>query len=505
HPLRGFNFRNGPVPYYSLLERYEPGVSPFFTWGLPAGLVSRIEKYPLDLTYMKSHLRQYQIFGAKYFLQQRKALLGDEMGLGKTIQALAAVADLTAKGRTHFLVVCPASVLINWKRETEKHSEINAIIVHGHDKEQQLWLWKREGGLCITNYETLLKVESAINFKYGALIVDEAHFVKNPLAQRTVATLKAAKKTDRVLFMTGTPLENRVDEMCFLTECLRPDIAKKLRAMKTLNRTQKFKEKIAPVYLRRIRNDVLEELPELIEKEDWIKPSSQEINAYRLAVISGNFMAMRRVSWDVALHRSSKAKRLAEICNEAQANDRKVLVFSFFRGTLDLVCKLLKNRALGPITGSTPASQRQRLIDQFTAEGTEKVLVSQIQAGGTGLNIQAASVIIICEPQVKPSLETQAISRAYRMGQIQNVIVHRLLCVGTIDERMNEMLKRKQLEFDTYADESLVGQESLKKHSESAWIKRFIEEERVRIAGSMWQSGHDEQKSDESGTVEPIR
>ncbi len=475
------DFLKDPVPYYTLLERYKPEASPLFSWGLPKGLVAQIEEYPLDLTYMKSPLRQYQIFGTKYFLHQKKALLGDEMGLGKTIQALAAIADLMAKGHTHFIVICPASILINWKRETEKHSEIKATIVHGHNKEQQLEEWKRDGGLCVTNYESVVRVGDGVDFKFGALIVDEAHFIKNPLAQRTVAALSVAKKSDRILFMTGTPLENRVDEMCFLTECLRPDIAKKLCSMKTVNRTQKFKQEIAPVYLRRLRDDVLGELPELIEVENWIEPTPEELSAYRSAVMSGNFMAMRRVSWDVASHRSSKAKRLVEICDEAHANGRKVLVFSFFLGTLQLVCKLLAQRALGPITGGVPTGHRQRLIDQFTEGPNEKVLVSQIQAGGMGLNIQAASVVIICEPQIKPSLETQAISRSYRMGQIHNVVVHRLLCANTVDEKMNEMLKRKQLEFDTYADESLVGEESLKTQSENAWAKRFVEEERQRI------------------------
>ncbi|NLJ79502.1 MAG: DEAD/DEAH box helicase family protein, partial [Firmicutes bacterium] len=189
------DFLKDPVPYYTLLERYKPGASPLLSWGLPRGLVAQIEKYPLDLTYMKSPLRQYQIFGTKYFLQQRKAMLGDEMGLGKTIQALAAIADLTAKGRTHFIVICPASVLINWKRETEKHSKIRATVVHGQNKERQLEQWKREGGLCITNFESVVRIGDALDFKFGALVVDEAHFIKNPLAQRTAAALKVAKKT----------------------------------------------------------------------------------------------------------------------------------------------------------------------------------------------------------------------------------------------------------------------------------------------------------------------
>jgi superfamily II DNA or RNA helicase len=486
------DFEQNAVAYYSLLEGLGLNMPATAAAGLPDELVAAIERYPLDLKYMRTELRHYQAFGAKYILHQRKVLLGDEMGLGKTIQALAAIADLKAKGETHFLVVCPASVLVNWKRETEKHTDISSIIIHGWDKDLELDQWRREGGVGITNYETLLKladilVADAPGFRYGMMVVDEAHFVKNPEAQRTKALLTASKLTDRVLYMTGTPLENRVEEMCFLVGCLRLDIANKLSTMKTLSATQKFKNELAPIYLRRVRDDVLTELPDLIESEDWLEPTDAELSAYFAAVNSENFMAMRRVSWDVDAAASQKAGRLMELCDDAQEDGRKVLVFSFFRDTLSKVCNMLGERALGPITGDVPTDKRQALIDQFTAAESGKVLVAQVQAGGVGLNIQSASVVIFCEPQIKPSLETQAISRAYRMGQVHDVQVHRLLCVDTIDEQMMEMLRGKQAEFDTYADESVVGTESLKETaddtSDSAWIKELIEQEKARISG----------------------
>lgn len=158
------------------------------------------------------------------------------------------------------------------------------------------------------------------------------------------------------------------------------------------------------------------------------------------------------------------------------------LYFHFSSIPLNQVHRILSTRALDPITGSTPTVMRQQLIDQFTAAKSAKVLIAQVQVGGVGLNIQAASVIIFCEPQIKPSMETQAISRAYRMGQLRNVHVHRLLCVNTIDERMIKMLRGKQAEFDKYAEESIIGQESLKGQSESAWIKLLIQQEQALVA-----------------------
>jgi SNF2 family DNA or RNA helicase len=451
--------------------------------GMPAELVAAIEKYPLELRHMKAELRQYQVFGAKYALSQAKALLGDEMGLGKTIQALAMFADLKAKNETHFLVVCPASVLVNWKRETEKHTDLPAIIIHGSDKQDEFLQWKREGGVGVTNFETIKKLTCLLTFNYGALVVDEAHFVKNPEAQRTKALLEASQRTWRVLYMTGTPLENRVDEMCFLVNCLRPDIAETISTMKSLSATAKFREELASVYLRRVRSDVLTELPDLIESEDWLELSSAEFQAYREAVLTGNFMAMRRVSWDVETSASSKAQRLVEICDEARDEGRRAIVFSFFLDTLGSVCQALGSRAVGPITGAVSTAARQQMIDSFSESAAGTVLVAQVQAGGVGLNIQSASVVIFTEPQIKPSLETQAISRAYRMGQVHDVQVHRLLAENTIDERMMDILSKKQFEFDTYAEESVAGIESQKSQTESAWIKAMIEEEQRRLAG----------------------
>jgi len=129
-------------------------------------------------------------------------------------------------------------------------------------------------------------------------------------------------------------------------------------------------------------------------------------------------------------------------------------VFSYFRDVLELVCRTLGDRAVGPLTGSVPPVLRQELVDGFSATKGHAVLVSQIQAGGVGLNMQAASVVILCEPQVKPTLETQAIARAHRMGQIRRVQVHRLLATDSVDQRMLEILETKTELFDAFARRS---------------------------------------------------
>ena len=153
---------------------------------------------------------------------------------------------------------------------------------------------------------------------------------------------------------------------------------------------------------------------------------------------------------------SSKAQRLLELVEEAESEGRKVIVFSFFLDTVRKVTGLLGERCMSPITGSVSPPRRQEIVDEFESAPAGAVLPAQIQSGGTGLNIQSASVVVICEPQFKPSIENQAISRAYRMGQTRNVLVYRLLCEGTVDERITALLEDKQAVFDAFADKSVA-------------------------------------------------
>lgn len=476
------DYRRDAPAYYAQLEQLgldwaktesSPG-------GLPAQLAAQIEAQPLDLKHLNATLRSYQTFGAKYVVHQKKSLLGDEMGLGKTVQAIASMAALAAEGKSHFMVVCPASVLINWCREIRKFSDLEVTKVHGNDDEALLH-WRCNGGVAVTTYESISRFSLPEKFKISMLVADEAHYVKNPQAQRTKALLGLLERTDHVLFMSGTPLENRVEEMCFLISCLQPETAKELEGVMFLSTAEQFRLQLAPVYLRRTREDVLQELPDLIEKEQWCVLSPQEQKVYREAVLSENFMAIRQVSWQMDdLKQSSKAARLLELCDQAADQKRKVIVFSFFRNTLQKVTQLLGDRCMEPITGDISPQRRQEIVDAFAKAEDGAVLVSQVQAGGTGLNIQSASVIIFCEPQIKPSIENQAISRAYRMGQVRDVLVYRLLADDTIDEQIMELLKNKQLQFDHFADESVVGEESLHPR-EADWIARMVAEEKKRL------------------------
>lgn len=230
--------------------------------------MEEIQTEDYSLGGLHCNLRRYQRFGVNYILHQRKVLLGDEMGLGKTIQAIATMVALRNQGETHFIVVCPASVLINWCREIEKFCDIQAIKVHGSTRTSGMKDWINSGGIAVTTYETTSVFELPKSLKCGLVVVDEAHYIKNPDAKRTINTKRLCEHADRLLFMTGTALENNIDEMIRLITILQPDIAKKINNMKMMPFAPLFRETIAPVYYRRKREDVLSELPELLENEE---------------------------------------------------------------------------------------------------------------------------------------------------------------------------------------------------------------------------------------------
>ncbi len=476
------DFAANPIIYVNALEKVCPGMisNESDIYGLPEELASSLEEQKVSLDGLKCELRRYQQWGVKYILHQGRVLLGDEMGLGKTVQAIASMVSLRNTGATHFMVVCPASVTTNWEREVQKFSDLPVIVIHGSDKLEEVEQWVKEGGVAITTYETTGAIELAEEFKFSMLTVDEAHYIKNPNAQRSKNVRNIATKAERILFMTGTALENRVDEMISLIDVLDPNIAKSVKGIAFLHQAPKFRETVAPVYFRRKREDVLTELPELIENYEWCNLSKEEKKVYYKTLLGKNFMNVRRVSWNVEdINNSSKAMRLKEIVEEAKEEERKIIVFSFFLDTIQKVQALLGDICYGPINGSIQPKERQEIIDEFNNAPAGSVLLGQIQSAGTGLNIQSASIVVLCEPQFKPSIEDQAISRAYRMGQSRNVLVYRLLCDNTIDEKMTKVLEQKKKEFEAYADESVAGRESIE--LDDKIFGNMIEEEIERI------------------------
>ena len=488
------HFSNHSIDYFNALERLVPGIlgNGDTLYGLPEDLAREIQDQTFFPQGLKVTLRRYQEWGVKYILHQERVLLGDEMGLGKTVQALGTMVSLRNTGATHFLVVCPASVLPNWCKEIDRKSEFRSTKVHGPNRQNAIDEWIKTGGVAVTTYETTSLIDIPKNYRFDLLVVDEAHYIKNIDARRSKSVRELSEKAKRILFMTGTALENRVDEMISLIDVLRPNLANRIRSIAFMSSAPQFREQVAPVYYRRKRDDVLTELPDVINNEEMCELLPEEEALYENAVLSKHQTGIRRVSWMIEdLNKSSKARRMREILADAEDDGRKVLIFSFYRDTLKAISSFLGSRCTQIINGSVPVERRQQIIDEFEDMPAGSVLLAQIGAGGTGLNIQAASVVIICEPQLKPSTENQAIARAHRMGQSRTVLVYRLLAADTIDERIDDMLKEKQAIFDAFADKSAAADATNREESQidDKTLGKLILEEINRINAKNGNTG----------------
>ena len=242
--------------------------------------------------------------------------------------------------------------------------------------------WRRKGGVAVTTFDSLNWLHQNVSGlgELACVVIDEAHYIKNPDAIRTRNSRRLLDSCERAILLTGTPLENRIEEFRNLVGYLRPDLI----VDATEIAPRRFRRQVAPAYLRRNQEDVLTELPELVEVEEWLPLTGADASAYREAVSDGNFMAMRQAAM-LGGDKSTKVARLVEIVEEAEDNGRRVVVFSYFRDVLDQVAAALPGRVFGPLTGSVAPIKRQEMVDQFSNAGHGAVLVAQIVAGESGL------------------------------------------------------------------------------------------------------------------------
>jgi len=473
-------FRENPATFQTMLSAlgFNALTLEQISGFLAPELTAAIRNIELETEGMKSQLRSYQTFAVQYALHQRRVVIGDEMGLGKTVTALGLAKHLQNTDHNRFLVIVPLAVLENWRREVLKHTDFEPHMLYGEDLEANLQSWVTDGGLALATFESIQKVNShhLVSSITGLdlTVVDEAHYLKNPETLRTRGVIPWVKAGERALLMTGTPLENKLEEFEQLLSYVQPHL--KMPKNKTIYTA--FRKAIAPAYLRRNQVDVLQELPDLLETEEYIELSDADAEYYKRALQAGDWNLARRAKV-LAGSKSSTVQRIKELVGEAMANDNKVLIFSFYREAISVLQNELKeDDPFIPLTGDLSSAERQEQVDAFTKAEKPGVLLAQIKAGGTGLNIQAASLVLILEPQTKPSLEAQAIRRAYRMGQTKPVTVVRLRARNTIDERWVAMQNEKQKLFDATAgvsdlhafDDAVAGEQgSLFEAERRAW------------------------------------
>ena len=453
---------------------------------------------------LQAQLRDYQIEGFQWLCRLAHwgagACLADDMGLGKTLQALTFILTQAPHGPT--LILAPTSVCPNWQSEAQRFAPTLNVKRFGTGDRAQMLQQASAFDLVICSYGLLqTQGERLAEVNWQTIIADEAQAIKNPQAKRTQAAM--ALSAPCKIATTGTPIENHLGELWSLFHFINPGL---LGSLKRFNQrfaaaienerdteagkqvTQQLKQLIRPFILRRLKSDVLQELPakteitlhvELSEEEQLLYESLRRQALKRLEEVDDNpgkqrvkvlaeIMRLRRacchpklVLPDSAIS-SAKLKTLNKILDELLDNRHKVLIFSQFVDHLSHIRELLdqRNIAYQYLDGSTPVKRREQAVNAFQA-GEGDVFLISLKAGGAGLNLTAADYVIHMDPWWNPAVEDQASDRAHRIGQQRPVTIYRLVTTATIEEKIVELHQRKR----HLADSLLEGSSSAGKIS----------------------------------------
>ncbi|MBX3691481.1 DEAD/DEAH box helicase [Dokdonella sp.] len=436
-------------------------------------------------------LRRYQRDGLAWlgFLADAGlgGVLADDMGLGKTVQVLAHLLAEKQRGRLErpALVVAPTSLVANWRSEAEHFTpDLRVLVLHGPARGGLHEAIPRHD-LVITTYPLLARdQEELIAHDYALLVLDEAQAIKNAKSQaaRIVRTIPAARR----LAMTGTPLENHLGELWAQFDAVEPGLLGSERDFVRFYRTpiekhgdverrERLGRRIAPLLLRRRKEDVLADLPEktFIPCNVELEGAQRELyETLRLAqhervlaevqkrglaqsgiVVLDALLKLRQACCDPRLVKlegarkvegSAKLDLLLDLTDSLVAEGRRILVFSQFTEMLALIGEALDARGQPwqTLTGQTPGTQRAELVERFQAGEVPLFLIS-LKAGGVGLNLTAADTVIHYDPWWNPAVEAQATDRAHRIGQDKPVFVYKLICTGTVEEKIQALQQRK--------------------------------------------------------------
>ncbi|MBR4669164.1 MAG: DEAD/DEAH box helicase [Butyrivibrio sp.] len=461
---------------------------------------------------LKDTLRDYQKAGYLW-LQALKhngfgGILADDMGLGKTLQVLALLLSLKkeAEGKHKCsLIVCPASLVYNWKHEIERFTgELKAELAVGikPDRERILSELEEEAtDVVITSYDLLRRDIDLYRYKsFECMIIDEAQFIKNPgtLGSKAVKSISASFK----VALTGTPIENRLSELWSIFDFCMPgylftykhfhdNIELPLVSEKDEAARDRLKKMIAPFVLRRLKKDVLKDLPEKLEENIYASMTDEQERLYKAhlqrvklmvdskseedikkdrIVILSELTRLRQICCDPGLiydnykGGSAKADLLIEMIKSAAEGGHKILLFSQFTTMLERITELLKKEGIAHylLTGATKKEDRIRLVDAFQEDDTPVFCIS-LRAGGTGLNLTAADIVIHFDHWWNIAVENQATDRAHRIGQKNVVTVYRLIMQDTIEERIIHLQNKKKELADELLNEGKLGSAALTK------------------------------------------
>jgi len=443
---------------------------------------------------LNAKLRGYQKFGFKWLktlvVYGIGGILADDMGLGKTIQVITLIlSDKKENGSIPSLVVAPTSLVYNWCAEIEKFApSLNAAAISG-SKEERLKLMENisEYDLVITSYPLIRRdIESYMEYKFRYCILDEAQHIKNPDSQNAISVKQL--KAENYFALTGTPIENSLMELWSIFDFVMPgylfsrsQFSKKYEVpimgdygQKEL---QELGKQIHPFILRRLKEDVLPELPEKIESKITVELTEEQKKLYavylhkiklelqkeleekgfeksRFKILSA-LTRLRQICCHPYLFienyagESGKMQLLEEIIPGCIDGGHRILLFSQFTGMLQIIRDWLDKEKISYLyfDGSTPAAERGNLVRNFN-EGAGSIFLISLKAGGTGLNLTGADTVIHFDPWWNPAVEEQATDRAYRIGQKKAVQVMKLVSKGTIEEKIYNLQEEKRFLAD---------------------------------------------------------
>lgn len=470
----------------------------------------RLPEAELPDSFMAS-LRPYQEVGFRWLTQMNRlnlgACLADDMGLGKTIQILALLESLRAQGRGPVLLILPASLIGNWVSELERFAPGMSYQVL-HRSEAQGTEIQPGRFLYLSTYQMAARLPQLADADWDCLILDEAQAIRNPGTKQTKA-IKAIPARQR-LALTGTPIENRLSDLWSLFDFLDPGLLGTAKEFTEFTRQLKeapqgyarLRRMIQPFLLRRLKTDrtIIHDLPDKFEINDFTTLSKRQIGLYqqlvselerkladtegiaRKGLVLSSLVKFKQICNhpdhylardDYKPEQSGKFELLEEICQTIHEKRERVLVFTQFQemtGPLsDFLARVFGRPGL-ILHGGTPVGQRRQLVETFNGEDWVPYMVLSLKAGGVGLNLTAANHVIHFDRWWNPAVENQATDRAYRIGQQKNVLVHKFVTRGTIEEKIDALIQSKQ----QLSQDVLAG-------GGEAWITEYSNEELLKL------------------------
>jgi SNF2 family DNA or RNA helicase len=462
-----------------LLERLEGAVA-FEEIAIPEGFAGT--------------LRPYQVRGYSWLSFLRRlglgACLADDMGLGKTVQTLALIQrDWERNGRRPVLLVCPTSVIHNWRKEATRFTPRLPVLVHhgiGRSKGTEFTRAAHGHAVVVSSYALLQRDLAHLQgLAWAGVVVDEAQNIKNPETKQARAA--RALKADYRVALTGTPVENNVGDLWSIMDFLNPGFLGSraefkrtflvpIQAARDPEAAARLKRLTGPFLLRRLKTDkaIIADLPEKMEMKTFCPLTREQASLYAAVVRDlegmlesaagirrkGAILATLSKLKQVCNHpahflgdnsaipgRSGKLTRLTEMLEEIMEVGDRALVFTQFAEMGKILQGYIQEtfgREILFLHGAVPQHQRERLVERFQREDGPPVFVLSLKAGGTGLNLTRANRVFHFDRWWNPAVENQATDRAFRIGQRRNVQVHKFVCAGTLEEKIDEMIARKQ-------------------------------------------------------------